>query len=305
MAGLAGRIPGGLKMATKRKNMADFLGLGGGDSGSVSVKDGLKRDLPIDRLEPRPGQARKQIDPDELRTLAATIRELGIIQPIVVRPKGSDEGLDRYEIVAGERRWRAAQLAKLSMVPVIVRYLDERRAALYSLAENIARRNLNPIEQARGYEDILHAHQLTQTELAEAVGQNVKTLNRILRLLKLPVDIQSLIEQEQLTAKHGELLLSLPQAQQPRLAQLAVSRGWSVRELERQITRLAITRRNAPLTAKSDPDLERERTLWSEQLGAEVKLQCGQNGKVRITITVNSLDEYEGIKERLLGEMGS
>ena len=106
-------------------------------------------------------------------------------------------------------------------MPVIVRYLDESRAALYSLAENIARRNLNPIKQARGYKDILHQHQLTQTELAEAVGQNVKTLNRILRLLKLPADIQALIEQDQLSAKHGELLLGLPQSQQPRLAQLA------------------------------------------------------------------------------------
>ena len=305
MAGLAGGIPGGLKMATKRKNMVDFLGLGGGDAGSVSVKDGLKRDLPIDRLESRPGQARKHIDPDELQTLAATIRELGIIQPIVVRPKGGDESLDRYEIVAGERRWRAAQLARLAAVPVIVRYLDESRAALYSLAENIARRNLNPIEQARGYEDILREHQLTQTELAEAVGQNVKTLNRILRLLKLPTDIQAFIEQEQLSAKHGELLLSLPQSQQPRLAQLAVGRGWSVRELERQIARTAVAGRITAPTARSDPDLERERTLWSEQLGAEVRLHYGQNGKVRITITVNSLDEYEGIKERLLSDTES
>lgn len=292
-------------MATKRKNMVDFLGLGDGDAGSVSVKDGLKRDLPIDRLEPRPGQARKHLDPDELQMLAATIRELGIIQPIVVRPKGGDEGLDRYEIVAGERRWRAAQLARLPMVPVIVRYLDESRAALYSLAENIARRNLNPIEQARGYEDILREHQLTQTELAEAVGQNVKTLNRSLRLLKLPTAIQAFIEQEQLSAKHGELLLSLPQSQQPRLAQLAVGRGWSVRELERQIARTAVARRNTAPTTRSDPDLERERTLWSEQLGAEVRLHYGQNGKVRITITVNSLDEYEGIKERLLSDTES
>lgn len=285
-------------MVTKRKNMADFLSLGGVDAGSV--KDGLKRDLPIDQLAPRPGQARRTMDPDELQTLAATIRQLGIIQPIVVRPKAGDEGLDRYEIVAGERRWRAAQLAQLSTVPVIVRYLDESRAALYSLAENIARRNLNPIEQARGYKDILHQHQLTQTELAEAVGQNVKTLNRILRLLKLPAAVQVLLEQDQLSAKHGELLLSLPQSQQPRLAQLAAGRGWSVRELERQIGRIATAERKAPPTARSDPDLERERTLWSEQLGANVKLHYGSNGKVRITITVNSLDEYEGIKERLL-----
>ena len=184
---------------------------------------------------------------------------------------------------------------------MIVRYLDESRAALYSLAENIARRNLNPIEQARGYKDILHQQKLTQTELAEAVGQNVKTLNRILRLLKLPADIQALIEQDQLSAKHGELLLSLPQSQQPRLAQLAADRGWERAGAGAPDRRIATAGRKVPPTARSDPDLEAGTNVMERATGRPyVKLHYRPNGKVRITITVNSLDEYEGIKERLL-----
>jgi len=284
--------------AAKRRSMMEFLGVGGGADGSIT--DGLKRDLPVEQLVPRPGQARTHFDPDELQTLASTIRELGIIQPIVVRPAA--DGADRYEIVAGERRWRAAQLAGMTTVPVIVRDLDERRAALYSLAENIARRNLNPIEQAQGYTGVIREHRLTQTELAEAVGQNVKTVNRILRLLKLPPEIRQRIEQEQLSAKHGELLLGLPGGQQHQMAALAAERGWSVRELERQLARTAKAASKPSRPTGVDADVEREQTLWSERLGAEVKLNYGNSGKVRITITVQSLDEYQGIRERFLTE---
>lgn len=284
-------------MAIKRKNMLDFLS--SGESVVRSVKDGLKHELPIEKLVPRQGQPRKQWDKDELETLASTIRTLGMIQPIVVRPRG-DESLDSYEIVAGERRWRAAQLAQLATVPVIVRHLDDGRAALYSLAENIARRDLNPMEQARGYHSIVQEQNLTQTELAEAIGQNVKTVNRVLRLLKLPQEIQELIEQERLTAKHGELLLGLPPAQQQRMGYLAAERGWSVRELERQLIKMGeAVSKNLPNT-RTDSNIDREQTLWSEQLGADVKLRYWESGKVRIIITVTSLDEYQGIKERLL-----
>lgn len=284
-------------MTIKRKSMMDFLSSGEGVGGSV--KDGLKRELPIENLMPRQGQPRRHWDQDDLEMLASTIRTLGMIQPIVVRPLGN-EGLDTYEIVAGERRWRAAQIAQITTVPVIIRCLDEGRAALYSLAENIARRDLNPIEQASGYRSIVQKHNLTQTELAEAIGQNVKTLNRMLRLLKLPQEIQELIEQERLTAKHGELLLALPQAQQLQMAYLAAERDWSVRELERQLAKVIKTTRGTSLSTKVDPNIDREQTLWSDQLGADVKLRYWETGKVRITITVTSLDEYEGIKERLL-----
>ncbi|MCP5425284.1 MAG: ParB/RepB/Spo0J family partition protein [Gammaproteobacteria bacterium] len=282
-------------MALKRKNMMEFLNAQRQES--TSIVDGLKRDLPIDQLIPREGQPRTHFDQEDLEVLASTIRELGIIQPIVVRP-AEEKDTDRYEIVAGERRWRAARLAGLSVVPVIVRHLDGKTTALYSLAENIARRNLNPIEQAHGYNGIMEEHALSQTRLAEAIGQNVKTLNRVLRLLKLPPEIQELIASDHLTAKHGELLLSTPPAQQLKMASLAADKGWSIRELERQLTRVTQSQRkqkNAP-----NPNIERERTLWMEQLGADVTLNYRPSGKISITITVQSLDEYQGIRDRFL-----
>jgi ParB family chromosome partitioning protein len=283
-------------MAGKRRSMAEFLDLA--EPGNFTVTDGLKRDLPIEKLIPRHNQPRRTTDPTELEQMAATIRALGIIQPIVVRPLDDQSG-DRYQIVAGERRWRAAQLAGMSAVPTIVRILDERRTALYSLAENVARSDLNPVDLAKGYQSVVEEHGFSQTELAEAIGQNVKTVNRVLRLLKLPDSIQELIERGALTAKHGELLLGLSKARQIELAQRAAEQQWSVRELERQISKPAEAAQRKSPGNITDDDIAREQTLWSEQLGAAVKLRYSKTGTVRITIIATSLDEYQGIRERL------
>lgn len=283
-------------MASQRRSMAEFLNLA--EPGNSTITDGLKRELPIEKLSPRRNQPRRTIDPAELEQMVATIRALGIIQPIVVRPLDGPSA-DSYEIVAGERRWRAAQLAGISTVPAIIRTLDERRTALYSLAENIARSDLNPLELAKGYQSVVEEQGFSQTELAEAIGQNVKTVNRVLRLLKLPDLIQELIAQGSLTAKHGELLLGLPRPQQIELAQRAADQEWSVRELERRMVKPAEAAQRASSSRVINGDITREQTLWSEQLGADVKLRYSKTGKVRITITVTSLDEYQGIRERL------
>lgn len=280
----------------KRRSMAEFLDLA--KSETSAIIDGLKRELPIEKLLPRQNQPRRTIDPAELEPMVATIRTLGIIQPIVVRPLG-EQPSDTYEIVAGERRWRAAQLAGMSVVPTIIRILDEGRTALYSLAENIARSDLNAMELARGYRSVVDEQGFSQTELAEAIGQNVKTVNRTLQLLKLPDAIQDLIEQGALTAKHGELLLGLPKARQLELAQRAAEQEWSVRELGRQIAKPADPALPKLSSSAHDADIAREQTLWNERLGANVKLHYSKTGTVRITITVNSLDEYQGVRERL------
>ena len=282
-------------MTNKRRSMAEFLNLA--ELESPTVINGLKRELPIETLVPRSNQPRRTIDPAELEQMVTTIRTLGIIQPIVVRPLDSHPG-NHYEIVAGERRWRAAQLAGMSTVPAIIRTLDERCTALYSLAENIARSDLNPMELARGYQSVVEEHGFSQTELSEAIGQNLKTVNRILRLLKLPESVQELIERGVLTAKHGELLLGLSKVRQLELAQHAAEQEWSVRELERQIAKpLEGSQQNSGRVIADE--ITREQTFWSEQLGADVKLRYSKTGKVRITITVTSLDEYQGIRERL------
>ncbi len=281
-------------MATKSRSMAEFLNLSPNEPATVT--DGLKRELAIEQLRPKPNQPRRSMDPAELKQMAATIRVLGIIQPIVVRPL-PDDPAGRYEIVAGERRWRAAQLAAIQTVPVIIRHLDEQRAALYSLAENVARSDLNPIDLAKGYQRVVKELGFSQTELAEAIGQNIKTVNRVLQLLKLPDAIQSFIEQGLLSAKQGELLLGLPKARQLEWAQLAVEQQWSVRELERQITKPV--QQIPERSANVDPNVSHEQALWSEQLGTDVKLRHWKTGKVQITITVASLEEYQGIRERL------
>lgn len=280
----------------KRRSMAEFLDLAKAETSAII--DGLKRELPIEKLLPRPNQPRRTIDPAELESMVATIRALGIIQPIVVRPLG-EQPSDAYEIVAGERRWRAAQLAGMSVVPTIIRVLDEGRTALYSLAENIARSDLNAMELARGYRSVVSEQGFSQTELAEAIGQNVKTVNRTLQLLKLPEAIQDSIERGALTAKHGALLLGLPKARQLELAQRAVEQEWSVRELERQIAKPADAAPSQSSSQADAADLAREQTLWNERLGAKVQLRYSKTGAVRITITVNSLDEYQGVRERL------
>jgi len=283
-------------MAGKRRSMAEFLDLAKPET--PAIIDGLKRELPIEKLVPRQNQPRRTIDPSELEHMAATIRALGIIQPIVVRPLDGQSD-DYYEIVAGERRWRAAQLAGMSAVPTIIRALDEGRTALYSLAENIARSDLNSMELARGYRSVVEEHGFSQTELAEAIGQNVKTVNRVLQLLKLPDSVQELIERNMLTAKHGELLLGLSSSHQLQLAQRAAEQEWSVRELEQQIGKSAETTLRKSPNHAADDDIAREQTLWSEQLGTDVKLRYSKTGTIRITITANSLDEYQGIRERL------
>lgn len=283
-------------MANQRRSIAEFLHLAGAQA--VTVTDGLKRDMPIEQLVPGHNQPRRHFDAAELEAMAATIRTLGIIQPIIVRPLSAN-ALEQYAIVAGERRWRAAQLANMTTVPVIIRHLDERRLLLYSLAENVARSDLNPLELARGYQSVVREQGLSQTELAEAIGQNVKTVNRLLQLLKLPDVIQHFIEQRQLSAKHGEVLSGLAKPRQIELARQAVENEWTVRQLERQITKSANASHNRPLLEATNPPLDQEQRLWSEQLGTAVKLRQGKSGTICITISVSSLDEYQGIRERL------
>lgn len=283
-------------MANKRRSMAEFLSQA--DQEALTVTDGLKRDLPIESIFPRPNQPRRIIDSTELEHMAETVKALGIIQPIVVRPKTADQ-TGRYEIVAGERRWRAAQLAGMSIIPAVIRQLDDQRITVYSLAENVARSDLNPIELAKGYHRVVEESGFTQTELAEAIGQNIKTVNRILQLLRLPDSIQDFIEQGSLSAKHGELLLGAPRARQVELAQLAIQYQWSVRELERHIAKPLQDAKRKSIADQTDANIAREQLLWSEQLGTDVKLQHCKTGKVRIVITVASLDEYQGIRDRL------
>lgn len=252
------------------------------------------RSMPIELLEPGPFQPRGLIDPTPLQELADSIRAHGILQPILVRPKPGQ--LDRYEIIGGERRWRAAQLVPLHEVPVVIRTLTDRDAMAAALVENLQRQDLNALEEAEGYRRLVDEFGLTQDALGQSVGKSRSHVANTLRLLALPDRVQELLRDGALTAGHARALLTSPDAET--LALQVVDRGLNVRQTEV----LAATKPRDPAAAPTLPNpdtlaLERE---ISGRLGLKVTLrQTGQGGQV--TIHYRDMDQLDGII-RLLTE---
>ena len=256
------------------------------------------RQLPIEHLQPGKYQPRSHMDQERLAELAESIKAQGLIQPIIVRPIGRD----RYEIIAGERRWRAAQLAALREVPVVVRESDDHAALAMALIENIQREDLNPLEEALALQRLIDEFHLTHQQAAEAVGRSRAAVSNLLRLLELPDQIRGYVERHELEMGHARALLTLPVAQALDLAKQAVQHGWSVREIERAVQAL---HKGAPPppkpAAKKKPDadvaaLERE---LGEILSAKVAVEAGRGGRGKLVIHYHSLDELEGILERV------
>jgi ParB family chromosome partitioning protein len=247
------------------------------------------RTLPVEALEPGPFQPRGPMDKAALDELAASIREHGVLQPILVRPKPGSPG--RYQIIGGERRWRAAQTARLHDVPVVIRDLGDREAMAAALVENLQREDLNALEEAEGYSRLLREFGLTQEALGQAVGKSRSHVANTLRLLGLPARVRTLLSEGQLTAGHARALLT---AEDPeRLANLVVVRGLSVRQTEALVA--AKPRDPAARTrAPRDPDiaaLERELT---ERLGLRISIKPdGKGGQV--TIAYRDLDQLDGL----------
>jgi ParB family chromosome partitioning protein len=256
------------------------------------------RSVPIEQLQPGKYQPRSHMDPERLAELSESIKAQGMIQPIIVRPVGRD----RYEIIAGERRWRAAQLAALRDVPVVVRESDDHAALAMALIENIQREDLNPLEEALALQRLIDEFHLTHQQAAEAVGRSRAAVSNLLRLLELPDAIRGHVERHELEMGHARALLTLPQAQAIALAQAAAAEGWSVREIERRVQAL---QKGVPVAAKPAPAkkpdadvaaLERE---LGEILSARVAVQAGRGGRGKLVIHYHSLDELEGILERV------
>jgi ParB family chromosome partitioning protein len=236
------------------------------------------------------------VDDQDLKELEQSIRELGIIEPIAVRPLAEQ---DRYEILAGDRRWRAAQRAGLQQVPVIVHAVDDRTAAAIALVENLQRKDLNPIEEARAMHRLLHEFELSQGQVAEIVGVSQPAVSKCLGLLDLVPAVQQAIEAGRLDAGHGKVLLNLDPSQQTWLAEMAIRHDWSVRELEHQKITLGSTIGKKILSARRDPNIVQLENRIQTWLGAPVKLKYStSSGKGRIEINFNSLDECNGILER-------
>lgn len=293
-------------MTVKKRGLGRGLEalLGGGreaepaGDGAASITEAAPQEavssLPLDLIQRGRYQPRRDFDPDSLRELADSIAAQGVIQPIVVRPIG--EG--RYEIVAGERRWRASQQAGLSAIPVVVRDVDEQAAIAIALIENIQRADLNPLEEAEALARLLTEFGLTHQQVAEAVGKSRTTVTNLLRLLELNDDVKGYLREGRLEMGHARALLGLRGPQQSRAAGEVIARGLSVRETERRVRRLQLEGEESPRRLshlEPDPNVRRLQDDLTDRLGARVQIQQGRRGSGRLVIAYNSLDELDGI----------
>ena len=257
--------------------------------------DGSFRRLPVDVIRRGRHQPRRVVEESALEELAHSVRTRGIVQPIVVRPAGPGS----FEIVAGERRWRAAQMAGLDEVPAVVRECSDREAAAVALIENIQREDLNPIEEAEGYRTLADEFGLTHQELADAVGRSRSSVSNALRLLDLNDDVRALVERGDLDMGHARALLALSGAVQSEAAAEVVKRGLSARETEK-LVRSKVAQKSPPEPATRDPDVVRIETELGERLGAKVRIDHkAKKGAGSLTIHYSSLDALDGILERI------
>ena len=255
------------------------------------------RALPIELLQRGASQPRLDFDKDALQELADSISAQGVLQPVLVRPLG-DSG--KYEIIAGERRWRATQLAGLHEIPAVVRKMDDRTAMCIALIENIQREDLNPLEHARGLARLADEFDMTHDLIAGSVGRSRSAVTNMLRLLELCDEVKHLLESRQLEMGHARALLTLSEQQQRWAAQQIIKSGLSVRATEALVRRLQKAKTVLkPGEGRIDPDIRRLETELSEQLGAAVTVQQRKQGKGTLRIAYSSLDQLDGILARI------
>ena len=275
--------------------MAKLKGLGRGldsllASGDAGGDDKLTT-LDITQIRPGRYQPRRVMGEDELRELAESIRAQGLIQPVIVR----ELGLSDYELIAGERRWRACQLAGLTEIPAVIKAVNDEAALAMGIIENIQRADLNPVEEAQGYKRLVDEFGLTHENLAQAVGKSRSAISNSLRLLSLPEQIQQHINQGLLEMGHARALITLPVLAQLQLAEAAIREAWSVREMERQAQ---AWQQNAPLTAQKalkavDADVLRLQDAIADKLGLVVKIQANQQQKGKLVLHFNNAEEFQ------------
>ena len=259
----------------------------------TEVVDGELKQLPVELLKRGKYQPRRDMDPGALEELAESIRQQGIMQPVIVRSIGAGS----YEIIAGERRWRAAQLANLDRVPAIIREVPDDAAVAMALIENIQRENLNSMEEAIALQRLQEEFELTQGEVAEAVGKSRSTVTNLLRLIHLTDEVKLMLEHGDLEMGHGRAMLSLIPEQQVLVARQVESKALSVRQTEALVRKLQNEKSagTKPKQDKPDADVARLENEISEKIGAVVKIDYSVKGKGKLVIKYNSLDELDGI----------
>ena len=277
--------------------------LGGASAAAVEVsEDGVKKDadlrhLPVDLLQPGKYQPRTDMHPESLEELANSIRAQGVVQPIVVRELG-DSG--RYEIIAGERRWRATQLAGLHEIPAVIRIVPDEAAIAMALIENIQRENLNPVEEARALQRLIEEFEMTHQQAAEAVGRSRAAVSNLLRLLTLNKDVRILLEHGDLEMGHARALLALEGELQSSTAREVAAKGYSVRETEQLVRRLTSQAEKPAKTSTAvDPDIRRLQDELADKLATKVIFQHGAKGNGKLVIHYNNVDELDGILAKI------
>lgn len=288
-------------MAVKKKGLGRGLdALLGQMNPQVSSEDGKElavvdqgelHRLPLDLIQRGRYQPRRDMDPAALEELAQSIRAQGVMQPIVVRPVASG----RYEIIAGERRWRASQQAGLDRIPALVREVPDEIAIAMALIENIQREDLNPIEEAIALQRLQHDFHLTQQQVADAVGKSRVTISNLLRLMGLPEEVKTMLAHGDLEMGHARALLGLPDDRQIEGARHVVARGFSVRQTEALVRQWLKDPAQSPKNLVADPDINRLEVRLTERLGAPVHIRHTQKGKGQLVISYTSLDELQGI----------
>jgi ParB family chromosome partitioning protein len=285
----------------KKKRLGRGLGslIGNIDEVAGAVDDAANADglieLDIDRIQRGRYQPRQVFEQEALQELADSIRAQGVVQPIVVRPEGN-----HFELVAGERRWRAAQLAGLQKIPAVVRELDARSAAAIALIENIQREDLNPLEEAQAFSRLIEEFDLTHQQVADSVGRSRAAVSNLIRLLDLAEPVKQQVNKGLLDMGHARALLALIRHDQVEIAKLVINRGLSVRETEQLVKKtLAAQDKGKAIPVVADPDIKRLEGKISEKLGAGVKIKPGKKGSGQLVISFHSPAELEGILEHL------
>ena len=266
-----------------------------GEAGGDPVTDGTLKKLPIELLQRGKYQPRRDMDQLALEELADSIKTQGVMQPIVVRPI-SDE---RYEIIAGERRWRASQLAGLDTIPAVIREVSDEAAIAMALIENIQREDLNPMEEAYALKRLQDEFELTQKEVAEAVGKSRTAVTNIMRLLNLSDDVKTMLEHGDLEMGHARCLLSLDPEKQRLVARTIVAKGLSVRQAE-SLSKKALTEPSEKIVEEEeDRDILKLQDQLGEKVGVPVAIHHSKKGSGKLVLKYNNLDELDGILAHL------
>lgn len=287
------------------KGLGALLGEYLGEESDETQSDArlIARALPISSIVPNPYQPRREFSEDDLADLAASLRENGLLQPIVVRPAPGSDGR-KWEIVAGERRWRASTSLGWTEIPAVIRDVDDKTLLVLALVENLQRSQLSPLEEAEGYERLASEFSLTQQQVADVVGKDRSTVANSVRLLQLPPSVRQLLREGQLSAGHARALLGLDSDRRMAdVARQAVEEGWNVRAMEAHVKR---ARQPAPRSQqRKKPREATERMLEDELqrvLGTDVKIKRGRGDRGRIEVPFFGAEDFERIFELLAGQ---